>query len=149
MENNDIRFAELTRFAQPFEAYTLMTKLEAEGIPHQLMNGNILTNDPLLSVAVGGARLIVPEMELERARTVLAEFNQRPAAEPTPIDTLWKHQYVYVDAWCPQCDTYGVYKNRIPWYKNLASALLVLVGFHFSFLVRTHRCAQCGHIWKR
>ncbi len=64
----------LTRYLSPTEAYLLKACLEAEGIPSIVTDAHLIQANELLSVALGGARVLVPESHFEQAQAVFAAF---------------------------------------------------------------------------
>lgn len=55
-------------------AHIMMGRLEEEGIRCWLQNENSVTIDPFLSNAIGGIKLMVPEIQADRALQLLASF---------------------------------------------------------------------------
>jgi hypothetical protein len=53
----------------------LRARLEAEGIPAFVMDGNMNQTSSLVSVALGGARLQVPRQYVAKANEILAAIN--------------------------------------------------------------------------
>lgn len=67
-------------FVRPSEATAAKTALEAEGIRCFLKDENIISMDWLLGNAVGYVKLLVPAVDVERARALLDEpFDDWPA----------------------------------------------------------------------
>jgi hypothetical protein len=64
----------LTRYLSPTEAYLLEACLEAEGIPSMVTDAHLIQANELLSVALGGARVLVPESHFEQAQAVFTAF---------------------------------------------------------------------------
>jgi Putative prokaryotic signal transducing protein len=54
------------------EAHMLRSRLEVEGVPAVVVDANIVQTNPLLSFAVGGVRVLVPESYLDQAREIAA-----------------------------------------------------------------------------
>ncbi|GEM_PF-1517613 len=61
----------LTKCSLPGEAHAIRVRLESEGVPVFLFDEFTVTMDWLLSNAIGGIKVQVPEPHLERARTIL------------------------------------------------------------------------------
>ena len=65
----------------------LRARLEAEGIPAFVMDGNMNQAYSLVSVALGGARLQVPRQYIAQAREIMANINSGAfAANARDID---------------------------------------------------------------
>jgi len=58
------------------EAHMLQSRLEIEGVPAVIADANMVQVYPLLSVAVGGVRVLVPDSYLERAREIAAAVSR-------------------------------------------------------------------------
>lgn len=58
------------------EAHLLRACLEAAGIEAMVADANLVQTHSLIAVAVGGARVLVPAAQLERAKAVLAAFHR-------------------------------------------------------------------------
>ena len=52
------------------EAHMLQSRLEMEGVPAMVADANFVQVYPLLSVGVGGVRVLVPTSYLDRARAI-------------------------------------------------------------------------------
>lgn len=60
----------IARFFTAMEALILKSRLEVEGVPAIIADANIVQTNPLLTMAVGGVRVLVPESHLDRARNI-------------------------------------------------------------------------------
>ena len=82
----------VARFPLAFEAQIAQARLEASGIPAFLENANVVNADWLLSNAVGGVALLVPNSMALEAATVLASPGLDPEfdepAEPDDSEYL-------------------------------------------------------------
>jgi hypothetical protein len=63
--------AMLIKCSKPAEAHAIRVRLESEGIPVFLFDEFTITMDWLLSNAIGGVKVQVPEPYLQRARDIL------------------------------------------------------------------------------
>jgi hypothetical protein len=63
---------QLARTFTAIEAQMLRSRLEVEGIPAVVTDDNIVQASPLLSLAIGGARVLVPESYFELATEIAA-----------------------------------------------------------------------------
>ena len=83
----------LARVLTPTEAYILQGRLQAEGIPVTVADDQLVQTNALLTLAVGGVRLLVPQSRLQAAREVLAAIARGDyvlddnAALPEPRET--------------------------------------------------------------
>ena len=74
------------------EAHAIRVRLESEGIPVFLFDEFTITMDWLLSNAIGGVKVQVPEPFLERARTILGIVEQEQAAEERDEDEDYEEE---------------------------------------------------------
>lgn len=72
----EINWVKLTSFTWPHQYLTLRAFLESNDIPIYARDEMTISIDPLLSNALGGIWLFVPEEDLERAQKLLAEFER-------------------------------------------------------------------------
>jgi Putative prokaryotic signal transducing protein len=57
----------IARFFTAMEAHMLQSRLEADGVPAIVADANIVQANALLTMAVGGVRVLVPEAYLNQA----------------------------------------------------------------------------------
>lgn len=63
----------LAVFEYTAEAQITKSKLEAEGIQAQLIDEKTIDSDPLISIAIGGVKLVVHNKDLVKAKRI---YNQ-------------------------------------------------------------------------
>jgi hypothetical protein len=61
----------IARLFTPAEAHILRSRLHADGVPAVVTDDHIVGTNSLLTMAVGGVRVLVPESDFERARVVI------------------------------------------------------------------------------
>jgi hypothetical protein len=66
-----VTFVTVARSLVPSDLHVLRARLEADGIPSFVVDDNITRMNSLWSVAVGGARLLVPERLAADARRII------------------------------------------------------------------------------
>ena len=66
----------VARCLDPTEAHLLCSCLKASGLPAIVADANLVQTHSLIAVAVGGARVLVPESYVERAHAVLEAFHR-------------------------------------------------------------------------
>lgn len=64
------------RCLDPTEAHLLRACLEAAGLTAMVADAHLVQTHSLIAVAVGGARVLVPADQLDRAKAVLAAFHR-------------------------------------------------------------------------
>lgn len=72
---DEVSFVTVARSLNTSTMHILRARLEAEGIPAFVADGNMNQVVSLLSVATGGARLQVPSAFAEAARKIIAAIN--------------------------------------------------------------------------
>ena len=130
------------RYFDPWEAYILQGRLEAEGIPASVANAqHILANWPL-SVALGGAVLQVAGADLQRAEAIIAEYyagvfeNGLLAENPDAADT------------CPACGSADISGSVPHRQRALTVATFLLASAPFPTRASRMECATCGNHWR-
>ncbi len=117
-------------------AHILKTRLESEGIQCFIHDENIVTLNPLYNFAVGGVKLKVNEVDLERAVNVLKEIEETPYTDDEEEDIC-----------CPKCQSTELYadfksmKNPAGVLAAITSFLLVVFPFYYKSV---YRCKKCG-----
>lgn len=137
----------LATFMFPTEAYPLMTRLEEEGIECFLGDENTVSVQPFLSNAIGGVKLNIKESDAEQALLILKQTYQDNKKEEKKDDEKWTKDFVQVDTYCPECESYHVYRRKFPWYKTIFAIIFAWAYAPLAFLIKKHYCADCGHIW--
>lgn len=72
---------QIASFFWPHEYLTLKAFLEDAGIDIYMLNETMITIDPLLSNAMGGIKMMVPEEQAEEATKLIAIYNQNLSKE--------------------------------------------------------------------
>jgi hypothetical protein len=127
-------------FSQPVEAHLARTKLESEGVECVVSDEYLVRVNWLLSNAVGGVKLRVPEWEEHRARDVL---RPRPRLVVVADDHDPSREGETI---CPNCRSYDVYYRRFS--RRAAGVFWLFFGFIVPWLDRRWLCKQCGYEWK-
>jgi hypothetical protein len=68
-------FVTITTFNFVHEISILKTILEREGIPYLFQNENLVSIDPLASLAYGGIQLKIHPKDIETVQTILDNLN--------------------------------------------------------------------------
>ncbi|UCS94601.1 DUF2007 domain-containing protein [Echinicola marina] len=131
----------LKTFDNSVEANLLKTKLESEGIQTFLMDENMVTLNPLLSISVGGIKLMVPEELLEKAVGILNKYNQAPIYDD-------KGNIVK----CPHCESSNIVSETSSFKdgKGILALMLSAIFFVLPLYVRRyHRCLDCNQVFDK
>ena len=62
----------IARFFTVVEADTLQSRLEAGGVPAFVADAQTAQTNPLIAIAIGGVRVLAPELYVERARAIVS-----------------------------------------------------------------------------
>lgn len=73
-------------YDQPTEAYIVQGCLVAAGVPAVVADAELNQVDSLLTPALGGVRIRVPESYLQRAHEIIAAFNHGDYSLPDDTD---------------------------------------------------------------
>jgi hypothetical protein len=69
--SEDGEFVTIARLLVPTQAHILRSRLEAEGVPVLMADGNFVQTNDLLSIAVGGIRVQVPASFVPQALEIM------------------------------------------------------------------------------
>ena len=76
MSDDDGDYEIFAQVLNPTEAHVLCSCLVAGGVPAMLADANLVQTNDLLSLAVGGVRILVPAAYLTKARDVLDAYER-------------------------------------------------------------------------
>jgi DNA-directed RNA polymerase subunit RPC12/RpoP len=118
------------------QAHVAKGLLESEGIEAMLRDEHLVTANWMLSNALGGVRLMVPQSREAAARRLLqqasrGEFALDDADEETPQ--------------CPHCGARNAVADNPG--RRLAFAALMFLNVPLPFARTSLRCRLCGHRW--
>src|SRR2546423_7796103 len=123
-------FAILQIFDNYIDAHIVMGRLQEEGINCWLKDENTVTIDPILTNAVGGIKLMVPEVQAERAFELLKQFRSEQQAHLK----------------CSRCGSVNVELVTTP--RKVSNWLGVLIGLLFTNYAlsgeKVYHCFDCG-----
>ncbi len=112
----------------PAEAHILQARLDAEGIFATVADANLGQVGWAMPAAAGGARVLVAERHVERAKVVLAQLQRgdyRLAEHDEPVA-------------CPRCAG----TRLTPFLPGFLASV-----FKYSGPAQRLRCDSCGHTW--
>jgi hypothetical protein len=112
-------------------AHIAMGFLKEQGIECWLKDENTLTLDPMLSIALGGIRLMVPKREASKALGLLKQLETEHKSK-TP---------------CPRCNSInteliGSLRKRSNW---LMAVLSIFTATYPVYRELVHHCFDCGY----
>ncbi len=79
-------FQTLQHFLEPIQAHMLAACLQDRGIPAFVADADMVQTNMLLSIALGGVRLQVPEALFERAQAIMESYDRGDFALKDPED---------------------------------------------------------------
>jgi DNA-directed RNA polymerase subunit RPC12/RpoP len=124
-----MEFVLLDSFSNYIEAHIIMGRLEEEGISCWLKDENTVTINPIWTNAVGGIKLMVAQLQFERASELLHQFREHR-----------KSQYT-----CPHCGSNDIELVSSP--RKPSNWLGAFAGFIFGdyamAVEKSWRCFQC------
>jgi predicted RNA-binding Zn-ribbon protein involved in translation (DUF1610 family) len=112
------------------DANIIMGRLEEEGINCWLKDENTVTIDPILTNAVGGIKLMVPESQAERTFELLRQFRSEQQSKLK----------------CPRCGSSNIEFVTTP--RKASNWIGAIIGFLFMSLAlsgdKVYHCFDCG-----
>jgi DNA-directed RNA polymerase subunit RPC12/RpoP len=131
-------FTTVARFNYSSEAHIIKGKLNSEGVEAFLVDDMTIDVDPLVSHAIGGVKLKVPTIQLERAKEVLESI----------------HKYSIDDSGnritCPNCKSNKV--NLVTTVRDKKGFIFFIIAFlytMFPFFVKSvYKCEDCKEEFK-
>ncbi len=115
-------------FSDAMAAHLARARLEAEGIEAHVYDQHMVTNEPLLSGALGGVKVAVAASDAEAARRLLADKHAVEAST------------------CPRCDSTQI--ERLELGRRAAFLTIISLGFPIGRTKSSLRCEECEHRWR-
>jgi len=132
----------IANFSEPFEAHLAKARLDSCGIECVLVGENFVATYWFASLADRGIKLQVRESDADRAGEILAAAPQKTGED----NLVEEAESLPTDLKCPKCGSAEVEYEK---FSRKAFFLSILfLGFPLSFLKRSCRCSNCGHVWK-
>lgn len=117
------------------EAEVLAARLRAFGINAELPDRYTASNNPFLTPALGGIRVMVADEDLEEALRILNE--------PIVINGGTDED----DEKCPKCGSTSIEPNR-PSHSFLDAFVSIVVGALFVVRRPRMKCQKCGNVFR-
>ncbi|HIO93062.1 MAG TPA: DUF2007 domain-containing protein [Leucothrix mucor] len=128
----------IASYTNSLQANIVKGRLQAEDIPATLANEQYINADWLLSNALGGVQIQVPEGYAQQAREIIKtiENGQLEAGkEWEDVDQLL----------CPKCQSDDIKINNIIWKVSFLFTNILHTPLPFS--QHAYSCKQCQHGW--
>lgn len=123
-------------YTDAIQAHLARGRLEAEGIEAEVADEHYVSANWMMSNALGGVKLRVPERMAERAAQILRELEAGEFALPEAARD---------ETHCPRCGSDAVEASSGSW--RIAVLGLHLFQLPLPFTRFSHRCRHCGHRW--
>ncbi len=130
-----MNYVELRSFDNYIEANIVLNMLQHHNINCHLKDENIITIDPLLSLALGGMKLMVHNSHVQKAWDML-EKAELDYLKTVPCPVCKKHTLAVI----------SITKKHS--CKLAALASMILNG-HSVEIKKMYRCTHCGYDFKR
>ena len=128
-------------FDNAIDAHLMKTKLESEGIFCYLADEHIIGINPLMSVALGGIKLNVPEEHVEQAIRILQESAESPISDE--FDRILT---------CPNCGSTQLL-NNISNPKSILAKVATILSLVTStmplYTQKSYLCKDCNTIFEK
>lgn len=137
----DMSYVTVRSYRDPIDAELGRARLESEGIASVIADDELIAMQWDLSLAVGGAKLKVAEMDQARASEILGEDRSGDLAilpESLSAPTA--------EVQCPAC---GSFELQASTARRRWAALSLLSGLPLIFGRREWVCQACRHTWPR
>lgn len=130
----------VAKFLDPWEAYVVRARLEADGIPATAAFANHAIANWPMSLALGGTAVQVPEDFLPQSRKILSDY-QAGILEAELNEVAGSER-----DHCPRCGSTN-FKRTMPWKARLYAVIIVLVFAPFPTKRDMFICKNCGCRW--
>ncbi len=130
----------LAKFLDPWEAYIVRARLEADGIPATVAFANHAIADWPMSLALGGTCVQVPESYLLQSRKILSDYDT--GALEDELNEIVGLQREH----CPRCGSTD-FRRTMPWRKRVSAIVIIVFVAPFPTSRNRFICRRCGHQW--
>lgn len=129
-------FAVVRTYSHAMEAQMACGALQAEGIDARIADEHLVTQDWLLSNAVGGVRVQVPLDQLAEAMQFIGAIDAESVAEDAPLI-------------CPSCESADTAFRPPSALRKVFLIFAIIVTGGFALLLKPtyKRCNACGARW--
>lgn len=133
--------ATVAKFLDPWEAYVVGARLEADGIPATVAFANHAVVNWPMSLALGGTLVQVPTEFLAQAKKTISDY-QAGILEDELNETIGLQR-----EHCPRCGSTN-FKRTMQLRKRIYAIFVVLFVAAFPAKRSTFICQDCGHRWE-
>lgn len=133
----------LETYPEYFSAHIIKQRLEAEGIPAFLQDENMITMDWLYKQALGGIKLRVSSLDVDKAYEFITLWQKEGAAQTE--DVTYDEDTEQLDPdnkICPHCGSKNTRKEE--YQKKTGFLGILMLGFPLMFSSNKWYCFHCG-----
>lgn len=123
------------------EAHVFRIKLENSGIESYIFDEETITIDPLMTVALGGIKLKVNQIDFDKALNIITEIENSPL-------TNEKNEILK----CPKCESSELYSGfkSMRGAKGIISTIISFLILVYPLSVKNiYKCKKCGNEFNR
>ena len=127
-------------FDNSIEAHIMKSKLESENIMCFLFDENIVALNPLYNITVGGIKLKVNKLDIDKATEIIEETSK--SALTNELGEIIK---------CPSCESDDIYSGfkSMKGTKGIVSVIISFLFMAFPIYYKTvYKCKKCGNEFK-
>jgi DNA-directed RNA polymerase subunit RPC12/RpoP len=126
-----MQFVQIRAFDNYIKANLVLQQLQNAGINAFLQDEYTVTIDPILTNAIGGIKLVVPQPESEKATEILNQIEEAYRQSVT----------------CPVCGSHEVHYVPQPGNpENWLSAITTFLSGSYAIAVKNvYKCFTCNH----
>lgn len=138
------KLVHLEYFEQSIDAHKAQQILEENGITSYVANEQTIQSDWLLSQALGGLQLQVFEVDFQKAKDLLTQWNSDNGKALEVEHTIDHPLYPFV---CPECGSNHIYNHEKPdgWF----GLSWLLIGIPIKTPSKIYICYYCSHKFKK
>lgn len=140
VEKKSMHLVTVKTFDNPIDAHMLKSKLLSEGIECYLHDEHTVSIDPLVSNAIGGIKLKISDIDIEKTKAVLKELDGTPYRDEDDNITQ-----------CPNCESKELIANynSVKGFSQVLSSIVSILFMIFPLHLNTvYKCKNCGNEFK-
>ena len=127
-------------FRSGIDVHIMKGRLETDGIDCFVFDENIMTLNPLYNIAVGGVKLKVNRVDVDKAKNIIHAVNAQPITDANEDIII-----------CPQCHSNNLY-SHFKSMKGFIGIVSAIISFIFSvfpiYFKLVYKCKDCGFEFK-
>ena len=133
---NDIEFTTVASFDSSLEAWNYRNHLAVEGLSPIVTDEHAVTTHWTYSNALGGIKVQIPQIEIERFNSIAQTENEYSFPEFENDESESELST------CPQCNSIEIVVSK--WPKRLVYLTMLLFGFPLPIYAIGISCNDCG-----